>query len=406
VFFGEGMKWIRDRSAAAEPFLAYIALNAPHGPLFVDERYRQMFKELPRNLASFFGMIVNVDENVGRLEQMLRETGLQENTIVIFMTDNGATAGADFYNAGMRGRKIGLWEGGHRVPCFLRWPKRGLAGGRDVNELAQVQDILPTLMELCGIKAPPATRFDGVSLQPLLLGKVEQLPDRMLVVQFSRMNVGRPQWGDAAVLWRKWRLVSNQHLYDLSKDPAQERDVIREHPEVAARMRSHYEQWWKEVAPRLDSFLPVHVGADQENPTLVSPTEWADSFLDQGNQIRRGERRNGIWHVMVERSADYNFSLRRWPKDVDVPMRAGLPPHDGEDGDYPAGVALPIAKARLMIAGRDMSQDVKPDDREAKFTIPLAEGWTTMQTWFYDDVGQELSGAYFVYVERVTKKAH
>ena len=81
-------------------------------------------------------------------------------------------------------------------------------------------------------------------------------------------------------------------------------------------------------------------------------------------------------------------------------MRASLPPHDGEDGDYPAGVALPIAKARLVISGRDMSQPVSPTDRESKFTTPLAEGWTTMQTWFYDDKDQEISGAYFVYVER------
>jgi hypothetical protein len=104
---------------------------------------------------------------------------------------------------------------------------------------------------------------------------------------------------------------------------------------------------------------------------------------------------------MVEKSGDYRFSLRRWPKDVDVPMRAGLPPHDGEDGDYPAGVALPIAKARLVIGGRDFSKPVSAEDREALFTLPLGEGWTTMQTWFYDEAGQEISGAYFVYVERM-----
>jgi arylsulfatase len=295
-----------------------------------------------------------------------------------------------------------LWEGGHRVPCFLRWPKGGLEGGLDIDELTQVQDILPTLMELCGLPAPPGARFDGMELARLLRGEIRRLPDRMLVVQFSRMNVGRPQWGDAAVLWRKWRLVSNSRLYDISRDPAQGRDLIKERPEIAARMRAHYEEWWRNVAPRLDTYLPVHIGAEEENPTLVSPTEWADVFLDQGGQIRRGERRNGVWHVMVEHSGEYTFRLRRWPNDVEVPMRAALPRHDGEDGDYAEGVALPVAKARLVIGAADVSRPVEAEDREAAFTLRLTEGWTKMQTWFYDDEGREISGAYFVYVERKT----
>ncbi len=401
VFFSEAASWIRAQSEKRIPFFAYIPLNAAHGPLFVEDRYRRMFQGLPPNLASFFGMIANIDENVGKLDDMLASSGLRDNTILLFMTDNGGTAGVSFYNAGMRGQKITLWEGGHRVPAFWRWPKGGLAAGKDINELSHVQDVLPTLISLCGLKTPPGAKFDGVSLAPLLRGQSAQLPDRKLVIQFSRMNVGRPQYGDAAVLWKKWRLVSNSRLYNIASDPAQQNDVISQNPEIAAAMREHYDQWWKDVAPRLDSFLPVHIGADQENPTLVSPTEWADSFLDQGNQIRRGEPRNGEWHVMVEKSGRYTFRLRRWAKEVDVPMRAPLPPHDGEDGDYPAGVALPIASARLRIGAFDNTQPVPADAREAVFTLQLAEGWTKMQTWFHDDSGKELSGAYYVYVERL-----
>ncbi len=400
VFFGEATRWIRAPAEASRPFLAYIPLNAAHGPLFVEDRYRKMFAGLPPNLASFFGMIANIDENVGRLDEMLRTTGLRDNTILLFMTDNGGTAGVNFHNAGMRGQKITLWEGGHRVPSFWRWPMGKLTAGKDLDELTQVQDVLPTLIDLCGLKAPAGAKFDGLSLAPLLRGQSRSLPDRKLVVQFSRMNVGRPQYGDAAVLWKKWRLVSNSQLYNVKDDPAQQRDVINENPEVAATMREHYDQWWKNVAPRLDSYLPVHIGADQENPTLVSPTEWADSFLDQAAQIRRGEHRNGEWHVMVEKSGQYTFRLRRWPKELDVPMRAPIPAHDGEDGDYPAGVALPVAKARLRIAAADRTQLVSAEDRESTFTLQLGEGWTKMQTWFYDDADREISGAYFVYVER------
>jgi arylsulfatase len=400
VFFGEAIRWIRARHSAGERFFAYIPTNAPHGPLFVQDRYREPYRDLPGALASFFGMIANLDENVGRLEQTLRETGLRDNTILIFLTDNGGTAGVNFYNAGMRGRKITLWDGGHRVPFFIRWPRGGLGGGRDVRELAQAQDVLPTLIELCGMDTPPGADFDGTSLARLLRGDVDRLADRMLVVQFSRMNVGRPQFGDAAVLWRQWRLVGRTELYDVARDPAQQRNLVREYPEVAASLRAHYDRWWSEVNPRLDSFLPVHIGSGRENPTLVSPTEWADSFLDQGVQIRRGEARNGVWHLMVEQDGDYTFRLRRWPDEVDVPMRAGLPPHDGEDGDYPEGAALPIARARLVVGAADLSRPVAAEDREAVFTLRLSEGWTTMRTWFYDAAGNDLSGAYYVYVER------
>ncbi|MBI3463638.1 MAG: sulfatase-like hydrolase/transferase [Planctomycetes bacterium] len=116
------MSWIGQARAGDQPFLAYIALNAAHGPLFVPDKYREPYRHLPRNVASFFGMIANIDENVGRLEEFLQANRLRDNTILIFMTDNGGTAGVQLYNAGMRGRKIDLYDGGHRVPFFIRWP--------------------------------------------------------------------------------------------------------------------------------------------------------------------------------------------------------------------------------------------------------------------------------------------
>ena len=165
-------------------------------------------------------------------------------------------------------------------------------------------------------------------------------------------------------------------------------------------LRDHYEQWWRRVSPRLDTFEPVHLGSPKENPVLLSPTEWADVFLDQGIQIRRAEPRNGAWHILVERAGEYTFSLRRWPKDVDVPMRAGLPAHWDRDASYLPGVAMPIAKARIATGlGVDASKSVGPEDREVVFSARLPEGPSRLQTWFYDEGGRELSGAYFVYAE-------
>jgi len=400
VFFGEAINWIRARNRAREPFFAYIAPNAPHGPLFVPDRWKQPYAGQPPNVASFFGMIANIDDNMARLDGMLEKAGLRENTLVIFMTDNGGTNGVNVHNSGMRGRKITLWDGGHRVPFFARWPHGKIGGGKDVDELTEVRDVLPTLVDLCGLKTPSGKRFDGMSLARLLRGGTEHLPDRTLVIQFSRMDAARPKKGDAAVLWKKWRLVSDTALYDLLKDPRQNQNLIELNPRIAARLRAHYDNWWKDVEPRLDSFQPVHIGSDRQNPVLLSPTEWADVFLDQGGQIRAGTRRNGIWHLMVERDGEYEFTLRRWAREVDVPMRAPVPAHQGECGQYREGVALPIFKADLRVGERRLSLRVGPEDRQVVFRFPLQEGRTTMQSWFHDDAGKEISGAYYAYVDR------
>jgi len=400
VFFREAMNWI-GRAEKQQPFFAYIALNAAHGPLFVPDKYREPYRHLPRNVASFCGMIANIDENVGRLEIFLRENSLREDTILIFMTDNGGTAGVPIYNAGMRGRKIDLYDGGHRVPFFIRWPAGNLRPAGDIDELTECQDVLPTLIELCGLQPPERTTFDGTSLAGLLRGERDALPDRMLVVQFSRMNAPQPREGDAAVLWGKWRLVNDSELYDRRSDPAQKNDIAASHPEIVRQMRSHYRRWWSGVAPRVNEFSAVHLGSDAENAVLLSPCDWQDVFLDQSGQVRRGERKNGLWNVMIERDGEFEISLRRWPVEADAPISAGLPEYRAADGVYAAGVALPIQKARLAIGPFDASRPVVENDKDVTFRVSLKAGRTQLQTWFYDAQDQELCGAYYVYVRRL-----
>ncbi|HBO43379.1 MAG TPA: arylsulfatase [Planctomycetaceae bacterium] len=411
VFFDEAIKWIRDRRDKDEPFFAYIPTNAPHGPLFVPARYREQYEaaladkkldeDQRQRLARFFGMIANIDDNFGRLDKVLEETGLRDNTIVIFMTDNGGTAGVQFYNAGMKGSKIQLWEGGHRVPCFVRWPAGGLDGGRDIDALTQVQDILPTLTDLCGLEVAEKSQFQGSSLVPLIRGDNESLDDRVLVVQFSRMNVGRPNKDDAAVLWRKWRLLRGNELYNVESDPHQDRNVFDEHPEIVAKLQKHYDQWWAAVEPTLDTFQPSVVGADAQNPTRLCASEWADVFLDQGVQVRRGIERNGTWHIEVEQAGRYEIALCRWPREADTALTASTTPHTGEDCFFARGKALPIARARLRVAEHEVEKDVRPEDHEAVFTLELPKGKTTLRSSFHNEEGKELCGAYYVYVKRL-----
>jgi len=169
VWFEQALSWMDGCHRRDDPFFAYIATNAPHGPLWVPDQYRQPYLDaVKRHEASFFGMISNIDENLGRLEAFLHDRGLYDNTILIFMTDNGTATGQDVFNAGMRGKKASLYDGGHRVPFFVRWPNGGVGGGRDVGGVTRSTDLLPTLIDLCDLRAEDGLAFDGLSLASAL----------------------------------------------------------------------------------------------------------------------------------------------------------------------------------------------------------------------------------------------
>ncbi|MBN1852583.1 MAG: arylsulfatase [Pirellulales bacterium] len=399
VFFGEAIRWMAAQAAKKKPFFCYLATAAAHGPLFVPEKYREPYQDQKPDVARFFGMIANIDENVGRLETFLVGNGLRDNTIVIFMTDNGGTVGVPVFNAGMKGRKVTLWEGGHRVPCFIRWPVGNLREPGDVNELTQVQDILPTLAELCALPTLNA-RFDGMSLARLLRGEADTLPERMLAINYSRMDRPVPVKEGAAVLWNRWRLLQGRELYDLSTDPSQQHNVLDQFHDVAEKMQNHLDAWWCEVEPTINDFGAIVIGSDAENPSQLSPADWQDSFLDQGHQVRVGLRRNGVWNVMVDRAGEYEFELRRWPREADTALAAGLPAYQHADGQFIPGAALPIAGARLKIANFNESRAVEGDAKCVAFAVTLAAGPAQLQTWFSDDKGHEVCGAYYVYVTR------
>jgi len=401
VFFDQAMEWMKGCAAKRQPFLCYLAINAPHGPLFVPAKYRELYKKagVPMNVARFFGMVANIDDNVGRLDAFLKQNGLAENTLLVFLTDNGGTAGVPVFNAGMQGRKIELYEGGHRVPCFVRWPAGNLKPG-DMGDLTQVQDLLPTLLDLCGLPKPANARFDGVSLARRLRGEERALPDRTLVIQFSRMNDPAPKKGDACVLSDRWRLVQDRELYDLTADPEQKINVINKHPDVAARLRTHYERWWAGVAARVNDHEAIMIGSDTENPLHLSPADWEDVFLDQMAQVRAGLKRNGPWNVEVAAAGEYEITLRRWPAEADAAIRAEIPPLKHADGTFPLGVVLPVASARLKVADFDATRPVLADDRAVVFAARLPVGRTKFQTWFLDAGGAEIAGAYSVNLRR------
>ncbi len=229
------------------------------------------------------------------------------------MTDNGSTFGPLYYNAGMRGGKVTLWEGGHRVPCFMHWPDGELGAPRDIDGLTQVQDLLPTLIDLCGLEPAYKETLDGISLASVLRGEEPPPEERMLFVNYSRMPRTDYPTPDArsvmrregtAVLWKRWRLLEETALYDLDSDPVQEKNVIDRHPEIAAEMQEALDAWWQGVEPVANQVQRIIIGSDEENPMMLSACEWRDVFVDQQEQVRIGERKNSYWHLEVERAGE------------------------------------------------------------------------------------------------------
>jgi hypothetical protein len=239
--------------------------------------------------------------------------------------------------------------------------------------------------------------FDGTSLAPLLRGRTDALPDRVLVVQFGpgfgQQDNSGPKKFACAVMWNQWRLVHGTELYDVRADRGQQHDVAAEHPEIVADLRRRYEAWWSGVEPRLREFVPISLGAPQENPVLLTSSDWQDAYADNSNHVRQaaGGPRGGPWNVNVERAGDYEIVLRRWPFETPAPL----------DGNItPPGKALPIAAARLTIAGREHATKLAPGVTAAAFTVRLPAGRTQLHAWFQDAEGRDLCGAFYARVTR------
>jgi arylsulfatase A-like enzyme len=411
VWFDYAKRFIKAQKQSGKPFLAVIATNAPHGPMHAPEADSAAYADLPIDVANFYGMIANIDGNFGSLRTFLEEEGLAENTIVVFTTDNGSTGGGNFnalFNAGMRGRKGSEYDGGHRVPFFVRWPEGGLAGGRDVEPITAHVDVLPTLIDLAGVPAPQGVKFDGVSIRALLEGGVTDWADRMLVTDSQRVK-DPIKWKQSAVMTSRWRLINGVELYDMDADPEQQHDVAAQNPESVERLRNFYEEWWAELEPTFADAAAIYLGHAAGNPAYLTAHDWITDGSSPWNQgmIREGmtgAENTGYWNVEIAAKGEYEIRLRRWPDGVNVAMSAGLPAGEDVPGvqAYRArpGTAIAVTRASIEIGGQQGEQTVAPDDEEAVFRLQLEPGRSRLLTRFYDADGQEF-GAYFAVVRKI-----
>lgn len=264
VFFSQATRWMDEQRKKGIPFFAYLPTNAPHAPYICPKEYQAMYegKGLPPPVESYYGMISNIDDNFGKLLRTLKAWGIDKNTLVVFMGDNGHpvfrkpdnSPHDDIFNAGMKGLKSSPHQGGVRVSCLMRLPQISPRGGT-VKQLTCALDIFPTFAELSGAAIPAELRMDGRSLTPLMKNPAVPWEDRCLVTHSGRWPKGANpddyKYKEFAVRNARFRLVNGTELYDIPADPGETTNVIERYPEEVKRMREVYEKWWAEVRPLL-----------------------------------------------------------------------------------------------------------------------------------------------------------
>ncbi len=404
VWFQETMKFIKDNKE--QPFFVYLPTNAPHSPLYVDEKYAAPYNHLEGSQipnAKYFGMVANIDENFGKLEKFLKENNLTDNTILIFMTDNGTIDGISKdgktgYNMGLRGRKGDKIEGGHRVPFFIRWNDGKIKGGWDINQTTAHVDLMPTLANLCHITIPENTKPDGTDLSPLLLKKTKKLENRTIFVH-HRQDWRRPKDIDeTCIIIDKWRLVNGSELYDIEKDRMQKHNLADQYPELVQKMLNNNTTFLKTTKNNREyNEFPLFIIGNSSQNEIKLTIQHAigdDKPIWKSEQVAEGLKNKNNTHALkIEKKGRYKISCRRWPKECPGPV-LGVPKDNPKNWfNY-----KPISpdKASIQIANQIFEKPIKPNDTEVVFEVYLEKGKTFLINDFIE--GDEKYGIYYTYI--------
>ncbi|HUT94349.1 MAG TPA: arylsulfatase [Thermoguttaceae bacterium] len=383
-----------------KPFFIYLPFNCPHGPYQVAEAYSKPYDDLdmkpadfpavegghplqgiPPNTAAVYGMVQNIDDNLGRLFAKLDELGLRDDTIVMFLTDNGPNGAR--YNAGMRAFKGSVYEGGIRTCFYVRWPAR-LQPGRKVDRIAAHIDVVPTVLEACGVDPPPGVKLDGRSILPLLEGRPAESPDRTLYLQWHR--------GDEPVLYQRFAARSQDYklvhagnvspgvgpegipfeLYDMRSDPLETRDIASEHPEIVERMRGEYAAWLADVSRDHGYEAPrILIGTPHENPTILTRQDW------RGPSANWGPRGLGYWEIAVPEGGAFEITCEVPPVKLSAVVHLRL---QGQEVQ------------QMLVTGTGRCSfpalELKPSPAER------------LETWIEEEGVKTPYGVHYVYVKR------
>lgn len=425
IWFNEAINFIRENANKTHPFFLYVSTNAPHAPFRAPEKYIQPYRDLgvPEELALFYGMIASLDENVNRLQQTMKETQITDNTVFIFMTDNGSVMGGKgaklvsgetkalieknigqkitTLNYGMKGAKNNVYEGGHRVPFYIQWPKGGFIEPTEIDGLAAHFDVMPTLLDLIGVNIDKLDT-DGISLKSALT-QGTSLPDRTLTVTTQRVlnpDPNRPY----AVMKNKWRYVNsnskanNIELFNIETDPGQRVNIIDQQPEIANELANAYQKWWQHTTGKgMPTMRPI-IGSDKENPMRITSHDWLapdtkqvahtpgfgnDQWAKKGWLARENHFDISPWKVTAEQAGQYRFTLYLH--------------------DKPANKGINKSYAHLSLNSKLLMTKIAEDATSVIFETPIEQGDLDIQAWFNntEDSSDKPLAAFYLYIERL-----
>ncbi|MFT5759641.1 MAG: arylsulfatase A-like enzyme [Alteromonadaceae bacterium] len=431
VWFDEAIDFIHEQSTKDAPFFLYLATNAPHVPWRAPEKYIEPYRDLglKGDLAKFYGMITNIDDNLARLRQSMRDNKIEDNTIFIFMTDNGSSMATksngepltelsndvklaieaktgkklNTLNNYMRDGKGSTYDGGHRVPFFIRWPNGNLGQPGEFNDLTAHVDLLPTVLDLAGIDAKRIDT-DGISLLPLLKNGTA-LPDRTMVVTNQRVLHPNPQ-RPYAVMQGNWRYVHAQQedgveLFDLSTDPGQQNDISEQYPKRVNTMAKAYDKWWLHVTGKGTPTTRPIIGSEHENPSRLTGMDWLSPNTEQVPWWPGfGDDKWGKGHGWV--GNENKFMVSPWALKV------------AEKGNYiitlylhdiPAKKVIPKQYAHLQLNSDVTTLPIAKGATSITFNVTLPASDLNIRAWFDDQ--SDNSGldnglaAFYMYVEKL-----
>ena len=339
VYFTAAMKYIKQQKKAKKPFFTYIATNAPHGPFHdVPEDLREKYMKMPLEelnqtklegdaatknrdrMARIFAMVENTDQNIGRLFDFLEKQGLTENTLVIYMDDNGPNTAR--YVGSFRGMKSEVVEGGIRSPMWLHWPSKFKAGTTRDTLTANI-DVMPTILDVCDVPIPEKLRLDGRSFLPVLKDANTEWAERTIVMQ-SHRGPAASRYNNFMIRNNRYKLVHPSgfgnhtfegdpkfELYDLLKDPGETNNLIAKQPLVATLLKGSYDVWFDDVSStRENNYAPpiIQAGTPHENPTSLTRQDWLGTSWGP-------DTTDGYWNINFPEEHTYDLTVHLYPKE-------------------------------------------------------------------------------------------
>ncbi len=314
VFTEKTINFIRknQEGKSGKPFFAYLSYNAPHTPLQVPEEYFDLYKNLQFKADSFgvfdeavdkmtlveiaaarnvYGMVTNIDDNIGELVKSLKEQGIFDNTILVFMSDNGPQQNR--YKMGLRERKSSVLGGGVRVPCIIHYPDKFKETQELDLTLAHI-DLLPSILDLCGINEPEH-KIDGASFFSEDEDKLYRFKNRILFFEWGRGYLQKYQ--NFAALKGNFKLVGNTgyqsdvedfELFDIKNDPTEKKNILKENIEIATSLKNEMDAWYDEIVSEKSNhrIYPAFIGTSHENPVILNrndakgtPVAWTQDHV-------------------------------------------------------------------------------------------------------------------------------